>query len=502
MLEIRDLQITFYDREVEERAVHDFHLKMTAGEKIGIVGESGSGKTMTAWSIGGLSKRKEMDKSGVILFNDTDLLTCSRDALRKIQGSQIGIIFQEPMNSLNPVHRIGKQIEESLLLHTNLTKKERYERTIEVMGAVELRNPEQLYHAYPHELSGGMRQRVMIAAAMVHQPQLLIADEPTTALDVTVQEQILELLDTINQTYGTSILFISHDLSVVRRLCDRVIVMKDGTIVEEGPAGQLFEAPRHAYTQELIDAIPKCNRIPRKLSSKVVLTVESLSVAYEKKSELTCSKISFTLRQGEILGILGESGSGKTTLAKALVGILPAHSGSIIRTSHTIQMIFQDPAMSLNPIRTIGWILEEPLKIKGGFTKRERYDKVIVMLQRVGLEECHVTCLPSQLSGGQRQRVAIALSLMLEPDLIVADEPVSALDVTIQAQIIQLLLSLQKEYGMSVILIAHDLRIVYQMCDTVLVMKDGLVVEQGNIGDVYHNPKTSYMKQLLQAQFD
>lgn len=467
MLEVEQLNITFYDRNQSENVVKDFSMIMQQGEKIGIVGDSGSGKSMTAWAIAGLTKHEYMEKTGRILWKGMDLVSCTLEELQKVQGKDIGIVFQEPMTSLNPVRTIGWQIEEPLKIHGNFTKKERYEKVIHALEEVEIKNPSKVYYQYPHELSGGMRQRVMIAMAMILEPSLLIADEPTTALDGKVQGQIVELLNQLNQKKKVGILFISHDLALVKSLCNRVMVMEKGSIVGDGSAEELL-----GRKQEL----SATNSFLTRESQEKLLIVDSLEVRYPNNYESVFENLSFSIDRGEILGIIGESGGGKSTLAKAVTGLIEKSSGTIASFASSIQMVFQDPASSLNPARTVGWILEEPLKIKGGFTKRERCDKVRVMLDKVGLEEHHKDSFPKQLSGGQRQRVAIALALMLEPDLIVADEPVSALDVKIQEQIIQLLLTLQQEYQLSILFISHDLNVVERLCNRILIMKEGQLV--------------------------
>ncbi len=467
MLEIEQLNITFYDRKQSEHVVKDFSMSMEPGEKIGIVGDSGSGKSMTAWAIAGLTKHGHMKKTGRILFKGLDLVSGTQEEVRKVQGKEIGMVFQEPMMSLNPVKTIGWQIEEPLKIHGKFTKIERYEKAIQALKEVEIKNPEYVYKQYPHELSGGMRQRVMIAMAMIVEPSLLIADEPTTALDEKVQGQIVELLNQLNQKKGVGILFISHDLDLVKSLCNRVVVMEKGSIVEEGSAEELLGRKQESPVMN--------SSLPREEKEKLLI-VDSLEVRYPNHYAPVFTNLSFYMERGEILGILGESGCGKSTLAKIITGVIEKTSGTITSFASSIQMVFQDPASSLNPARTVGWILEEPLKIKGGFTKRERCDKVIVMLEKVGLEKHHKDSLPKQLSGGQRQRVAIALALMLEPELIVADEPVSALDVKIQEQIIQLLQTLQQEYGLSILFISHDRKVVERLCNRIVIMKEGQLV--------------------------
>ena len=510
MLEVKDLNIEFHDHSVPETVVYDFDLHLEEGDIVGIVGESGSGKTMSALAICGLLSRHDMEKRGEIRFQGKELLTCSRGEMRELQGDDISIIFQEPMTSLNPVKKIGWQVEEALRIHTNMTKEECYERAIWALSEAELPNPEKVYEQYPHELSGGMRQRVMIAAAIVCRPKILIADEPTTALDVTIQAEIIKLLQKLNREFKTAILFISHDLSLVRQLCERVIVMQYGYVVEQGKTEDIFCNPKEDYTKKLIASIPDCEtrKVEKDFSqAEVVMEAEAIHAGYQetegffgKNTEKKVLKgINFTLHKGEVLGLVGESGCGKSTLAKVLLGLNKQYTGKISVQPGSVQMVFQDPYSSLNPRKTIGWILEEPLKIKGGYTKEQRKEKVLAMLEKVGLEKDLAQRYPRQLSGGQRQRVSIGLALMSEPKVLVADEPVSALDVTIQAQILELLQKLKEEMGLAILFISHDLRVVYQLCDRVLIMQNGEIVESGVPNELYRGFKHPYTGQLLEA---
>jgi len=510
MLEVKDLNIEFHDHSKPETVVYDFDLVMEEGDIVGIVGESGSGKTMSALAVCGLLSRKDMEKKGQILFQGTELLTCSRQEMRELQGDDIAIIFQEPMTSLNPVKKIGWQVEEALRIHTNLTKEERYERAIWALSEAELPEPEKVYEQYPHELSGGMRQRVMIAAAIVCRPKLLIADEPTTALDVTIQAEIIKLLQKLNREYKTAILFISHDLSLVRKLCDRVVVMQDGYVVEQGKTEDIFVSPKQEYTAKLIASIPDCDekKVKKDFSqAEVVMAVEDIHAGYvdsngvlgKRQEKKVLRGIDFKLFKGEVLGLVGESGCGKSTLAKVILGLNKEYTGQVICDPGKVQMVFQDPYSSLNPSKTIGWILEEPLRVKGGYTKAQRKEKVLEMLEKVGLERELAVRYPNQLSGGQRQRVGIGLALMSEPKVLVADEPVSALDVTIQAQILELLKELKEELGLAILFISHDLRVVYELCDRVMIMKDGDIVEEGDPETLYRGYQHPYTGQLLEA---
>ena len=510
MLEVRDLNIEFHDHSIPETVVYDFDLVMEEGDIVGIVGESGSGKTMSALAICGLLSRHDMKKRGQILFQGKELLSCSRQEMRELQGDDIAIIFQEPMTSLNPVMKIGWQVEEALKIHTRMTKEERYERAIWALREAELPFQEKVYEQYPHELSGGMRQRVMIAAAIVCRPKILVADEPTTALDVTIQAEIIELLQKLNREYKTAILFISHDLSLVQKLCRRVVVMQNGYIVEQGDTEQIFESPQKEYTKHLIAAIPNCDQVKEERDfshEEVVLSAEDIRVSYyssngilgKKQEQKVLKGVDFTLHKGEVLGLVGESGCGKSTLAKVIVGLNKAYSGKLNCASGGVQMVFQDPYSSLNPMKTIGWILEEPLKVKGGYTKEQRRQRALQMLTKVGLEPEIAARYPRQLSGGQRQRVAIGLALMNEPRVLVADEPVSALDVTIQAQILALLQKLKEEMGLAILFISHDLRVVYELCDHVIIMENGEIVESGTPRKIYTAHEHPYTGELLKA---
>ncbi len=511
MLEVTDLHIEIEDSIIPETVVYDFDITVSPGEIVGIVGESGSGKSMSALAIAGLLSRKDMKKKGSIMFEGEELLTAPRSHLRSIQGDDIAVVFQEPMTSLNPVKTIGYQVEEALRIHSDLPDEEIKKRALDMLRDVELDDVESIYEKYPHELSGGMRQRVMIAAALICNPKLLIADEPTTALDVTIQAQIIELLKKINRQMGTAILFISHDLSVIRSLCSRVLVMNKGRIVESGLVDEVFDHPKEEYTKHLIEAIPKFKKIAKPSQDpdrKPILEVKNVSARYKKvsgffvpgtKQKLVVKDASFTMYDGEIMGLVGESGSGKTTLGKTILGMLDDTDGRIIHYSEMPQMVFQDPYGSLNPTRTVGWILEEPLRIKGGYTAKERRERAKSMLSLVGLDETYLKRRPKALSGGQRQRVCIALALMLGPKLIIADEPVSALDVTVQEQVINLLIKLNRELGIAILFISHDLKVVYELCSRVIVMKDGRIVEQGTDEEIYNDPKDPYTKQLLSS---
>lgn len=514
LLDVTDLNIEFHDHSRPETVVHDFDLMLEEGEIVGIVGESGSGKSMSAMAVAGLLSRHEIRKQGKILYDGRNLLDCDRETLRRYQGEDIAVIFQEPMTSLDPVKKIGWQVEESVRLHHPETPaKERRAMAIRCLEDSGLPEPEKVYGQYPFELSGGMRQRVMIAAAMMGNPRILIADEPTTALDVLVQEQIIELLRRIHRERGTAILFISHDLSLVRRLCSRVLVMQHGRIVESGRTEEVFFHPQDSYTRKLVSAIPRVEPGVRERSrntgerTEPVLTVERLSLSYREaggplpgaKRHPALKNISFTLHRGECLALVGGSGCGKTTLARAAVGMLRGDSGCVELHGNRAQMVFQDPYSALNPARSVRWILEEPLRTLGVKDAGERTRRVLDMADRVRLERELLDRYPGQLSGGQRQRVCIAAALMQKPDILVADEPVSALDVTIQLEILALLRALQKEMNLSILFISHDLRTVYQLCDTIMVMEHGEVVESGSVDAVYARPQSDCTRGLLRA---
>ncbi len=520
ILSVEDLMIEFNDHSLPETAVFDFDLTVRQGEIVGIVGESGAGKSLSALAIAGLLKRHSMARNGRILFEGQDLLNCDRKTLRGFQGDEISVVFQEPLSSLNPAYRVGKQVEESLRIHhPDIPADERRRRALAALEDAGLSDSERVYHSYPHELSGGMRQRVMIAAAMISDPKILIADEPTTALDVTVQAQIIELFRKLNKEKGCAILFISHDLSLVKTLCHRVIVMKDGRIVEEGDTQKVFYHPEQAYTKELIDAIPRIGgKKKTRPQGDVLVTMSHVDAGYRRSSlgsgdgerfNMVLHDVSLELRAGEILGLAGESGSGKSTAARAIMGALETAGGEIWRApgceprGKGMRMIFQDPYGSLNPAHTVEWILTEALTCG----RRRSYpggaaairEAILRTLDQTELSAELLSRRPRELSGGQRQRVAIAEALISGPKLIIADEPVSALDVTVQKQIISLMERLRDESGIAMLLISHDLRVIYRICDRIAVMKGGRIVEEGPVERVYSAPEQDYTKELLAA---
>ncbi len=515
-------------------------LYVDPGEAVGIVGESGSGKSVSMLaSVGLLSGGGRIVEGSVRFLHGEEYIelnTLGQKELNEVRGDEISMIFQEPMTSLNPVMTVGRQVCEMLVLHTDCAGEERRGRVLDMFKEAGLSDVEALYEKYPHQLSGGMRQRVMIAMAMILRPKLLIADEPTTALDVTVQAKILKLLKKFQTEYGTAILLISHDLGVIRSVCSRAAVMCGGRIVEQGDVENLFEHPQEDYTRKLLSAALGKENVLReagvKSSGEVSVRVEDYSVFYEEKAKRNergknrikdvpegksrlsalsallngktrrevVKHVSFELYAGEIVGIVGESGCGKSTLAKALAGLNPLTEGKAWISCSQPQMVFQDPYGSLNPAKTIGWLLTEPLRLHRIGTRQEQYRAVCEMLDKVGLGEKYYGRYPGTLSGGQRQRVAIAMAIMLRRSFIVLDEPVSALDVTVQEQILVLLVKLQKEFGLTYLFISHDMNVVHRICDRVFVMYGGEIVESGEASQVFLNPKHPYTKKLLSAR--
>lgn len=518
MIKIENLSVAFD----ELLAVNKLNLDIQDGEILGIVGESGSGKSVTALSVMGLLSSEAEIKGGSIRMGEEWLLEegvpQNKEKLRKFQGSRMSMVFQEPMTSLNPTKKVGGQVDEVLVLHTRMESAERYKKVLEAFKSVGLKNVEKVYDSYPHQLSGGMRQRVMIAMAIILKPQLLIADEPTTALDVRVQSQIIEVLHQINKEQKTTMLFITHDLNLARRLCDRIAVMKDGLLVEIGPTEEVFGSPKEEYTKKLIEAVP--SRVKEKKDAPVnteepsvnILEVRDLNVYYQegsnslfgqKKKRRVVENVSFHVEKGETLGLVGESGCGKTSICKAILGMNKLMEGDVKHFSVRPQMIFQDPYSSLNPAKTIGWLLQEPLRAAGKLdpafqmTDADRKAAAYDMLHKIGMPDKYFHRWPSQLSGGQRQRISIGQALITRPGLVIADEPVSALDVTIQAQIMELMQKLQEELKLSYLFISHDINVIYKMSDRIMVMKDGKIVEIGDKEELFSNPKEEYTKLLF-----
>lgn len=558
LIDIRNLGITFNSGEVEIKAVDNISFSLHKGKILGIVGESGSGKSVTALSILRLIQPPGKIVSGQILFHredqeEVDLLRISEKEIRTFRGNQISMIFQEPMTSLNPVYKCGKQVVEAILQHKKISKKAAKERAVELFADLQLPRPEKIYDNYPHELSGGQKQRVMIAMAMACDPSLLIADEPTTALDVTVQKSILQSLKQLQQKYGMGIIFITHDLGVIAEIADEMLVMYKGRIVEEGSVQEIFTRPRHPYTRGLIACRPtletKSKRLPtvsdfmngkasgvftgkagsatKTSSSKGnenrLVQVDKLQTWFTQKAGLfrkqevvkAVDDVSLDVLQGETLGLVGESGCGKTTLGRTILRLVEPSGGDILfnnlnitklkgvalrRLRKKIQIIFQDPYSSLNPRISIGSAIMEPMKVyKLHGSDRERKEKVYELLEKTGLERSHYNRYPHEFSGGQRQRICIARALAVEPEFIVCDESVSALDVSVQAQILNLLNDLKDEFGFSYIFISHDLSVVKYMSDRIAVMKDGKILELESSKKLYKHPETEYTKKLIDS---
>lgn len=529
ILRVTDLHVSFATREEDFNAVRGVSFEVKKGETLGIVGESGSGKSVTARSIMRLlPSPPSFVKGGKIEFQGEDLSLKTEKEMEAIRGKEIGMIFQDPMTSLNPTIRIGKQIAESLLKHRGVSKSEAKKEAIELLKLVGIKNSEQRYNQYPHEFSGGMRQRVMIAIALACRPSLLIADEPTTALDVTIQAQILDLMKKMQQRFGTSIILITHDLGVVAGMCDRVAVMKEGEIVESGKTIDLFENPQHPYTKRLLNALPRLDQkkkpkrpphIKKSVDTSIpLLQVNSLKQHFDSgKGEVmkAVDDISFFIQPGETLGLVGESGSGKSTTGRAILRLNEPTDGDILYQGIAVnrlsknemktmrrhmQMIFQDPYSSLNPRFKVLDIIGQALDIhKLSKSKEERKKRVEELLKMVGLKPEHAMRYPHEFSGGQRQRIGIARALAVEPDFIVCDEPLSALDVSIQTQIVDLLEDLQHRLGLTYLFIAHDLSMVKHISDRVAVMYAGKIVELAESEELYNNPLHPYTKSLLSA---
>ena len=522
ILDVKDLSISFKQDDVVIKAVRNISFNISVGETIALVGESGSGKSVSALSTVGLLP-SSASVSGKIKFEKRNLLEADESLLQSVRGNNISFIFQEPMTSLNPLHTLEKQISESLSLHQNLRGQRATTRVLELLTKVGIEQPELRLKSYPHELSGGQRQRVMIAMALANNPKLLIADEPTTALDVTVQAQILDLLKELKVSEKLSLLFITHDLSIVRKISDRVYVMKEGEIVESGPTKEIFLKPSHVYTKMLLAAntvgVPK----PLPQLSKEVIFVKDLRIWFPIKKGLLRRSIgyikavnsaSFSIKEGETLGVVGESGSGKTTLALAIMKLIKSKgtikfldtdiqnlSGTGLRSLRSnMQIIFQDPYGSLSPRMSVYDIVSEGLVVhKPQFNSELIKERVSEILSEVGLDPAIINRYPHEFSGGQRQRIAIARTMILRPKLVVLDEPTSALDMTVQVQIVNLLKALQKKYELAYLFISHDLKVVRAMSHKIAVMKKGDIVEFGANEAIFSNAKHSYTKALLSA---
>ncbi|RLM27248.1 microcin C ABC transporter ATP-binding protein YejF [Brenneria alni] len=522
LLQIENLSIAFRSGKHEQNVVDQISLAVNAGETLALVGESGSGKSVTALSILRLLPSPPVVyQQGDILFAGQSLLYADEQTLRKIRGNRIAMIFQEPMVSLNPLQSIEKQLIEVLSLHRGMRHDVARSEVVSCLDRVGIRQAKSRLNDFPHQLSGGERQRVMIAMALLTQPDLLIADEPTTALDVTVQAQILALLDELKQELGMSLLFITHNLNIVRRLADNVAVMKSGQCVEHNTCKGLFSKPQHAYTRQLLEANPSGGPLPLTGDIHPILRVEQLQVSFPVKRGLlrrtvdekqVVKDISFTLRRGESIGLVGESGSGKSTTGLALLRLLrsrgeiwfdnqPLHTFTrkqMLPFRRRIQVVFQDPNSALNPRLNAEQIIAEGLTVHQKLTVRERERRVIESMQEVGLDPATRHRYPAEFSGGQRQRIAIARALILQPELLILDEPTSSLDRTVQAQILALLKSLQQKHQLAYLFISHDLQVVRALCHQVIVLKQGEVVEQGDCGQVFTQPAQDYTRELLQ----
>jgi peptide/nickel transport system ATP-binding protein len=524
VLSIKDLRIALPEGADRDFAVDNVSFDLYAGEILCIVGESGSGKSMSANATMGLLPDLVRPVAGSIMFGGTDLLKLTEDQMMDLRGRRIAMIFQEPMSALNPLMRVEDQIAEVFEAHNLLTPKQRAVRAVELLTEVGIPDPDKAAHAYPFQLSGGQRQRVMIAMALALEPQILIADEPTTALDVTTQAQILKLIRNLQEKRRMAVMFITHDFGVVAEIADRVAVMRYGKIVERGTADEVLDNPQHVYTQKLIAAIPKlaAEAVKSATAKLPILEVEGLNKTYVSGGRLFSSRqrmvhavkdVSLTLGEGETLGIVGESGSGKSSVGRCLVKLMQPDSGTVklagrdmaqlsgeaLREARkSIQMIFQDPYASLNPRAKIGRIIAEG-PMAHGVSKTEAYARAIKLLELVDLDALAIDRYPHEFSGGQRQRIGIARALALEPRVIVADEAVSALDVSIQAQVLDLLAELKERLNLALIFITHDLRVAAQICDRIAVMKQGEVVEMGPAHAVFSNPQNTYARSLIEA---
>ncbi|WP_109301885.1 ABC transporter ATP-binding protein [Aquimarina sp. AU474] len=553
LLSVEDLCVSFFSEKTENQVLHDISFDIHKNEILGVVGESGSGKSVASLAIMGLLPHKiSTITKGKIAFNGNTLLGLNEKEYQNIRGNEIAMIFQEPMSSLNPSMKCGKQVAEILFQHTTLSKNEVQTEVLSLFNKVQLPDPERAYQSYPHQLSGGQKQRIMIAMAIACKPKLLIADEPTTALDVTVQKEIMSLLKTLQHEYKMSVLFISHDLSLVSEIADNVLVMYQGKMVEYGATKSIFNTPTQEYTKALIHARPtldaRFKRLPtisdylsdveearevvtkeqreqhhQKLySTPPLLEVINLEKIYfskvglfKKKELKAVNDVSFKLYEGETLGLVGESGCGKSTLGNTILQLDKANNGQVIYKGQDItqlssseirnlrkdiQLIFQDPFASLNPRLTVGRAIMEPMQAHGLYKNdTERKEKVIKLLERVGLDVSHFNRYPHEFSGGQRQRIGIARTIALQPKLIICDESVSALDISVQAQVLNLLNELKEKFGFTYIFISHDLAVVKYMSDQLLVMNNGEIEERGDADQIYEHPSKAYTKKLIQA---
>jgi peptide/nickel transport system ATP-binding protein len=529
ILEARNVAVTFKVEGGEVKAVKNMNFVLRKGETIAIVGESGSGKSVTARAVMRLlTKRATIAAQSTIMLDGQDVTKLSEGEMRGLRGDKVSMIFQEPMTSLNPVYTVGSQIVEVIRIHNRVTKAEAWARALELLKEVQIPDPESRIKQYPHQLSGGQRQRVMIAIALANRPDILIADEPTTALDVTVQAQILNLIKEIKDKYGMAVILITHDLTVVRQFADRVYVMQHGEVKEHNETQALFKNPQHPYTKRLLASDPKGVAKPLEGDLPTMLSGKDVRVTYKlKRGGLfnatyhdlhAVDKLSLELKRGETLGLVGESGSGKTTFGQALIRLLNPQEGEISFAGERIdgldrnglrpfrsrmQIVFQDPFSSMNPRMNVRQVIEEGLIVnKIGKDNADRLERVKSALIDSGMPADILQRFPHEFSGGQRQRLAIARAIAMEPEFILLDEPTSALDLSVQAQIIELLRKLQRERGLSYLFISHDLKVVRALCHRVIVMQNGKIVEEGPVADVLTHPKTEYTKRLVRAAFD
>ncbi len=559
LLDVKNLTIDFQSKDSTVHAVKGISFDLMRGECLGIVGESGSGKSVTALSVMRLHPTPPaVYKDSEIWYHGEDgpinLLNANEEEIRRHRGAHIAMIFQDPMSSLNPSHRAGNQVTEAIFLHQKLSASEAKEYTLNLFKRTGLKDPERVFNSYPHQLSGGQIQRVMIAMAISCKPKILIADEPTTALDVTVQQQIMALLDDIRKESGTSIIFISHDLGLVNQISDKILVMQHGRIVEKGITKEVFDNPQDPYTKGLIACRPRMDRRVRRLptvegflsgrndqvdiisdseyisridnleSSESILEVHGLKKSYPASKSFwgriktythAVDDVSFKVKKGEVVGLVGESGSGKSTLSLSLLNLIPIDDGKVLFESKNVhelrgralknlrkdfQIIFQNPYASLNPRMKIGRAILEPMQVHKMYDgEKQRMDKVMDLLEKVGLEPDHYSRYPHEFSGGQRQRICIARSLSLSPKFIICDECVSALDVSVQAQILNLLLDLREQFDLSYLFISHDLSVVKFISDRVMVMRSGKIIESNDAEAIYSNPQSDYTRRLIEA---
>ncbi|MEN8129464.1 MAG: ABC transporter ATP-binding protein [Pseudomonadota bacterium] len=527
LLDIRNLHVSFGSGDNEVQAVKNVSLDIRKGETIALVGESGSGKSVTALSIPQLLPYPQAHHpAGSIRLNGKEMIGVPQTRLWEVRGSAVSMIFQEPMTSLNPLHNIDKQINEALSLHQGISGKKARSRILELLTLVGISNPEQRLKSFPHQLSGGQRQRVMIAMALANQPELLIADEPTTALDVTIQAQILTLLREVQSRLGMAMLLITHDLGIVRKMAKRVYVMHEGEIVEQGQVEDIFQRPDHPYTQRLLAAEPKGEPLTAPADAPVIMSTEKIKVWFPIRAGVlrrtvdhikAVDGITLKVREGHTVGVVGESGSGKTTLGLALLrleksaGVIQfkgreiqdLRSRNLRPLRREMQIVFQDPFGSLSPRMSVEQIIEEGLKVHNiGDSQGERDAMIIQALEEVGLDPGNRHRYPHEFSGGQRQRIAIARAMVLKPHFVVLDEPTSALDMSVQAQIVDLLRQLQARYKLAYLFISHDLKVVRALSDEVIVMRNGRVVEHGQAKEIFHQPRASYTRTLMHAAFD